>query len=66
MSERISDQQIVEEIEFYIRDVDGCDLFPVAERVAFAQRKASDEEWVERLDKLGYGHVVNDMALYSE
>ena len=65
MSERISDQQIVDEIEFYIRDVDGHDLLSVAERVAEAQRKASDEEWVEYLDRLGYGHIVNDIALHS-
>ena len=65
MSQRMSEQQIVDKIEFYIRDVDGHDLLHIAKIVAEAQCEAGDEEWVECLDKLGYGYVVNDIAIYS-
>ena len=65
MSERISDQKLMDEMRHYIDDVDANYLVHMARRVADAQRDASDREWVKRLDKLGYAHIVNDMAIYA-
>ena len=75
MSNRLTDEQITDEMWYSLGDAEvyilpssesANHLTHIAERVADAQRKASDEEWVNRLDKFGYGHVINDIALYSE